>query len=247
MVFAEIAMRDEIYRRKLEKIEPFQFNEKVAHAFNDMASRSIPLYWESQTALAKLVCQSYKKKGIVYDLGCSTGNSLKAILGEPGGRQIKMVGIDNSFSMCRQARLNIDLFVEASQIPIICQDILLANLKNTEIVILNYVCQFFRPDEKKLLIKKIYDALPKSGLLIICEKLEIEDANMSQMFTKLYYDFKESKGYSQLEISQKRDALENVLQPLSLSDLSRLLKSSGFSSWEVFFKWFNFAGIVAIK
>ncbi len=50
-----------------------------------------------------------------------------------------------------------------------------------------------------------------------------------------------------MEISQKREALENVLIPYRLDENKQLLIRNGFAYLDVFYKWYNFCGIVAVK
>jgi len=54
-------------------------------------------------------------------------------------------------------------------------------------------------------------------------------------------------GYSKLEISQKRAALEKVLLPETLDVHRGRLKKIGFQSIDVWFQCFNFASMVAFK
>jgi len=54
-------------------------------------------------------------------------------------------------------------------------------------------------------------------------------------------------GYSKLEISQKRAALENVLLPETLEAHRSRLDTIGFDAVDVWFQCFNFASMVAFK
>ena len=49
---------------------------------------------------------------------------------------------------------------------------------------------------------------------------------------------KRRAGYSDLEISQKREALENVLVPYKLLENREMLMRAGFRYCDVFFKWY---------
>ena len=85
------------------------------------------------------------------------------------------------------------------------------------------------------------------GVLIISEKIIFPDEKLNQLFIEMYHSFKENRGYSKLEISQKRTALEKVLLPETL-DLHRdRLQKIGFQSVDVWFQCFNFASMVTFK
>jgi tRNA (cmo5U34)-methyltransferase len=107
--------------------------------------------------------------------------------------------------------------------------------------------QFVRPIYRPQLLKKIYDGLQQGGVLIVSEKILAEDSLFNRNFIKYYYDYKRRNNYSDMEISQKREALENILVPYKLSENLTMLKEAGFSHTETFFKWYNFSGFIAIK
>jgi len=85
------------------------------------------------------------------------------------------------------------------------------------------------------------------GVLILSEKIKFADAEQQALMTELYMEFKRANGYSELEISQKRSALENVLLPDTLETHQERLKLAGFSESLVWFQNFVFASILAVK
>jgi tRNA (cmo5U34)-methyltransferase len=115
------------------------------------------------------------------------------------------------------------------------------------VVILCLTLQFVRPLYRERLIKRIFDGLVKGGVLIVSEKILAEDSLFNRNFIKYYYDYKRRNHYSEMEISQKREALENVLIPYKLSENIKMFREAGFSHIETFFKWYNFSGFIAIK
>ena len=107
--------------------------------------------------------------------------------------------------------------------------------------------QFIRPLHREKLVRDIVDGLNENGCLILVEKVLGEDSLFNRQFIKYYYDYKARVGYSELEIRQKREALENVLIPYKLLENRELLLRSGFRYVDTFFKWYNFCGMVAVK
>ncbi len=114
-------------------------------------------------------------------------------------------------------------------------------------MVLCLTLQFVRPIYREQLIRKIYEGLTSGGVLILVEKILTENSNLNRDFIDYYYDYKRRNHYSELEISQKREALENVLIPYKLSENVTMLKNSGFATTETFFKWYNFTGLIAFK
>ena len=239
--------KDEVFKDKYSKPSDFKFNSQVAGVFDDMVNRSVPFYEEIQRMIGELAADHCVEGSIIYDLGCSTGTTLLYI-DQTVPHHIQFIGIDDSPDMlnkCRQKMLdlnlkrNFDLSVADlnDKVPI----------KNACVVILCLTLQFVRPMNREKLLKQIFDGLNPGGALILVEKILAEDTNFNRDFIKYYYDMKRRHNYSELEISQKREALENVLIPYKSSENIALLRDTGFQPCEVFFKWYNFTGIIAKK
>lgn len=242
----QMSDRDNIFRSKLENIEPFQFNENVANVFDDMVDRSIPNYQEIHRIIIDLVTRYYKGTGTIYDLGCSTGTTIalleKAFVEQ--NRPIKFVGIDTSPSMIKKAQEKCHFVREVQFLE---KDISEVDFNMAQVFILNYTLQFFKIEGRLQLLKSIYNSLPSGGILILSEKIKSQSSHMQDCITDLYYDFKRRNGYSELEISQKREALENVLNPMTPEEQIDLIKSAGFEETEMLFRWYNFASYLAVK
>jgi tRNA (cmo5U34)-methyltransferase len=100
---------------------------------------------------------------------------------------------------------------------------------------------------RERLMRQVYNALNPGGCVILVEKVLGESSHLNRLFIQHYYEMKRTKGYSEMEISQKREALENVLIPYRLTENLDLLAEIGFSEEDTFFKWYNFCGIIAVK
>jgi tRNA (cmo5U34)-methyltransferase len=96
-------------------------------------------------------------------------------------------------------------------------------------------------------IRWIYRNLVDGGVLIVTEKILVNNGDLNHRFVELYHEFKRSQGYSEPEILRKREALENVLIPYRLEDNIELFRRNGFAMVETFFQWLNFAGFLCVK
>ena len=114
-------------------------------------------------------------------------------------------------------------------------------------VLLILALQFVRPFNRERLIRGICDGLEENGCLLLVEKVLGEHSTFNRLFIKHYYEMKRRNGYTELEIAQKREALENVLIPYRLKENRELLHGQGFRYVDVFFKWYNFCGMLAVK
>jgi tRNA (cmo5U34)-methyltransferase len=238
--------KDEYFKEK-EKPFDFKFSANVAKVFDDMVSRSVPFYGEIQRMTAELAASHAKENTLVYDLGCSTGTTMIGLdtLVNPN---ITFVGVDDSKEMLDKCRQKLDELGIKRKVELRCAD-LTNNLvvENSSVVVLCLTLQFIRPVYREQLLKNIYAGINNGGVLILIEKILAEESNFNRDFIDYYYNYKRRNNYSELEISQKREALENVLVPYKLSENISLLRDVGFSHCETFFKWFNFAGLIATK
>jgi tRNA (cmo5U34)-methyltransferase len=241
--------RDEIFRDPNRQRNDFVFDAGVAEAFDDMLDRSVPHYREQQQMICSLGQSLWRKETVLYDLGCSNGNTLVGLGQElPAAR---LVGYDNSVPMLQQAQGNLAAHGLSDRIELRHADLNgeLSNmpLENAGMVTLCWTLQFVRPLRRDNLIRWIYEALADEGALIVTEKILTGNGHMNRFFIDLYYDFKRQRGYSDLEIARKREALENVLVPYRLDENVDLFRRNGFQIVEPFFQWFNFAGFLCIK
>lgn len=234
-------MRDEVFKTPINK--QFEFDENVANVFDDMINRSVPFYDLSRNLVYEILKLRLKEGDFVYDLGCSTGNFLFGLQDKISG--LNLVGIDNSNAMIKKA-ISKNL-AYGFDIKFIEDDILQADFNGANAVILNYTLQFIRPLKRQNFVKKIYDNLAKDGIFIFSEKILYEDKNFCLDIIKIYENYKKNKGYSRIEITQKRQALENVLVPFTQNENLLMTKEAGFNFVEIVFKWANFATFLAIK
>ncbi len=234
-------MKDTIFEKPISK--QFEFDDSVASVFDDMLSRSVPHYKLALDLSVRFALDYATKNKIVYDLGCSTGTVLLELF--RSNKDLKLIGIDSSEAMLKLAQNKSNAF--GANLNLICGDILNEKFESCDVVISNYTLQFIRPLVRDDLVKKIFDALDVGGVFIFSEKVITEDKKLHNLFIQEYYDYKRKQGYSDFEIAQKREALENVLIPYSEDENKQMVLKAGFSKVETIFKWVNFATFIAIK
>lgn len=231
------------------RIEDFNFGGETAAVFDDMLERSVPFYTEQQRMVSEIAADFAAPDTAIYDLGCSTGTSFLRIdpLLDPDFA-VRFVGIDSSPEMLHKADEKLASARLAHKYEL-CLGDLNAGVEtpNASVVLLVLTLQFVRPLYRETLIRNVHRGLVENGCLILVEKVLGESSTYNQLFIKHYYELKRRNGYSDLEISQKREALENVLVPYRLEENRELLRAAGFRNIDVFFKWYNFCGIVAMK
>lgn len=236
--------RDRVFAKSLSEIKAFEFNEAVVDVFQDMISRSVPGY-PLLLRMIDLYAAIFIQPGSrVYDLGCSVGDATLLIAERSADIDCELIAVDNSPAMIEQCRKQ-----HASRFGIDwrCEDIQQTVIDKASMVVLNLTLQFLPPEERQNLLEKIFRGLNSGGVLVLSEKVEFEDDNENERMRELHQAFKKTMGYSDLEISQKRTALENVLVPDGESVHMNRLREIGFAEVYQCFRCFNFTSFLAIK
>ena len=239
--------KDKVFAQKQTTITPFRFNEKVARVFDDMLVRSVPFYGEALKQQARMSLRYYRPGTRIYDLGCSHGNLGMLIMDVFRETPFNMTAVDSSIPMidkyCRRIADN----KKQGKIDLVCGYMEDIRIENASVVVVNLTLQFLSPEKRDEMVKTIYKGLIPGGILLLTEKTLHPDPRLNELEQEFYCQFKRENGYSDLEISQKRDALEKVLVPESVADHEDRILSSGFSLFNVWLKWFNFTSMLAIK
>lgn len=239
--------KDRVFADKKKEIKPFEFNQKVAQVFNDMLNRSVPLYQENILRLAQLARYFYKPGSRMYDLGCSNGNLGIQILTLFENQRFEMIGVDNSNPMIEKYSQRLKKFMHPDRIELICDRMENIVIRNASVVFINLTLQFLDVDARDGMIRSVYEGLLPGGVLLMTEKTVHPEKELDELEKLIYQAFKRENGYSELEISQKREALEKVLVPDTVNTHMARLKQAGFSKVDVWLKWFNFCSMIAVK
>ncbi len=243
--------RDEIFSKDDLEAEPFRFNAAVAEVFPDMLERSIPGYRASLEAIGSLAARYVSEGSACYDLGCSLGAATLAMRQAIRVAGTRIVAVDNSEAMIERCREIVAAEVASAPdgpaVELVLGDVRDVEVTDASMVVLNYTLQFVPPDARDELLAGIARGLRPGGLLVLGEKVVDEDPHMEALLVDLYHEHKRRNDYSALEIARKRTALENVLMPETVSAHRRRLEAAGFGNVAVWFRYFNFVSIVAIK
>ncbi len=238
---------DKVFKKKIKRLEDFDFGKKTAEVFDDMLDRSVPFYAEMQRMIKETAAEFAAEGTNVYDLGCSTGTTF-LVLDKSLPKGVTLVGVDSSKEMLEKARSKLSAARVGHPYKLLCQDLNKGiRVSNASVVIMNLTLQFIRPLYRQRAISAIAEGLNDGGCLILIEKVLSPNSTINRLFIKFYYDFKKRNGYSEMEIAQKREALENVLIPYHFDENRELLLKNGFKGCDMFFRWYNFCGIIALK
>jgi len=239
--------KDSLYASPLGEISAFKFDEAVVKVFPDMIQRSVPGYSTIISAIGLLAARFAKEDSVCYDLGCSLGAATLAMRQQIKAKNCRIVAVDCSVAMVEQCRQNLLASSGGVEVEVLRADIRDIAISNASVVVLNFTLQFIPLADRAAFLATIYRGLLPGGILILSEKLAFDDARQQALQIDMHHLFKKAQGYSELEISQKRSALENVLIPETFAAHQQRLKAAGFSSAEVWFQYFNFASMIALK
>jgi len=242
--------QDHLFVSSCSGSSDFQFSTEVAEVFDDMATRSIPFYVEQQRMIQEIAKKFALEGTNVYDLGCATATTLvnlSQMIPECAG----FIGYDNSLAMLEYAKGKVREKKLDDRIDLrfgdLDGDLVTRPLENAGLVTLCWTLQFIRPMHRDRVIRWIYESLSDGGALIMTEKILTQDTHTSRLFIDTYYSFKRRNGYSDNEITRKREALENVLVPYTIGENVEMIRRNGFAIADTFFQWYNFAAFLCLK
>lgn len=238
--------QDDIFRKRDTSPGSFVFDEKVAAVFPDMLRRSIPGYETTIEAIAAAAARYVTPGSNCYDLGCSLGAATLAMQRGIRAADCRIIAADSAPAMVERCRKTLALVDSATKVTVVQEDIRHLDIDNASMVVLNYTLQFVPPDDRLTLLKKIHAGMHRDGVLVLSEKVAADDPAIDRLLIELHHDFKRANNYSDLEISRKRTALENVLIPETTQAHLDRLGSAGFRHAGVWMQQFNFLSIIAI-
>jgi tRNA (cmo5U34)-methyltransferase len=242
----EDSQQDRLYAERQAEIAEFVFDERVAAVFPDMIQRSVPGYPTIINMIGTLAAQRVIAGSNCYDLGCSLGAAALAIRRGLSERPCRIIAVDNSLAMLQRARQLLQP-LQGAPIDLICADIQDIGIRRASLVVLNFTLQFVPLERRVALLQSIHDGMLPGGILVLSEKIRLPSTAADSLFVAMHHAFKRTQGYSELEISQKRTALDRVLVPETLEAHKRRLGRVGFNTVEVWFQCFNFVSLVACK
>ncbi len=239
--------KDSIYANPLQEIGDFSFDSQVVDVFPDMIRRSVPGYNTIINAIGLLTGKFAQHDSYCYDLGCSLGAATLSMRQQIEAENCTIIAVDNSQAMIEQLQDNLFANTGHVHVETRCADVRNIDVQRASVVVVNFTLQFIPLADRHALLSKIYRGMLPGGILIISEKIQFNDACQQNLQTEMHHAFKKAQGYSDLEISQKRTALENVLIPETFAQHQQRLLEVGFNSAEQWFQYFNFVSMVALK
>ncbi|PLA75305.1 carboxy-S-adenosyl-L-methionine synthase CmoA [Hydrogenovibrio sp. SC-1] len=240
-------MKDTLYAQQYEAVGAFQFDDSVVAVFPDMIQRSVPGYQTILTGIGELTAQYARPNSHLYDLGCSLGAATLTMRRKAPFANCKVIGIDTSQPMIERAQEHLDGFHSDVAVELICGDMTTLPIENASVIVLNFTLQFIEPSLRQTLLTRLYEGLNPGGILILSEKVHFESPDLQNAIEHLHLQFKRANGYSELEIAQKRAALENVLQSDTAETHLQRFAKAGFQTAGCWFQAYNFMSFLAIK
>ncbi len=238
---------DTLFAEPVGQVTPFNFDANVASVFPDMIQRSVPGYEAILSMIGDMAERYVQDDSVCYDLGCSLGAATLSIRHGIQANHCRIVGVDNSPAMIERCQRVIETDSATIPVELFCEDISDIAINNASMVVLNFTLQFIEPAARQAMLQKIYNGLRPGGVLILSEKIHFDNHSHQTLMTELYHNFKRLNGYSDLEIAQKRTALENVLRTDSIDTHRQRLQLCGFESADLWFQCFTFCSLIAIK
>jgi tRNA (cmo5U34)-methyltransferase len=241
-----VTIKDSIYASE-QQVKDFSFDQNVVEVFPDMIQRSVPGYATIVSTMGKLAGQYAQSNSNLYDLGCSLGAVTLSMRRNIRTDNSNIIAVDNSQAMVERCKVHLQGFKSDVPVTVTLGYINELEIQSASVVAMNFTLQFIPHAQRQAVLEKIYANLKPGGVLLLSEKIKAENEQCDNLLIDLHHDFKRHNGYSELEISQKRTAIENVMRPDTLSTHTQRLSDIGFSQTQVWYQCFNFCSMVAIK
>ena len=238
---------DSLFSAPIANLGDWTFDDRVAEVFPDMIQRSVPGYSTIISMIGMLAERFARPGSQVYDLGCSLGAATLAMRRAINSGECRIIAVDNSAAMTERCRRHLDAFRAATPVDVIQADIRDIPIGNASLVVLNFTLQFLAPEDRQPVLDRVFAGLNPGGAVVLSEKLSFQDGEIGDLLFNMHHDFKRANGYSELEISQKRSMLENVMLTDSVETHKERLQRAGFGHAEIWFQCFNFGSLIAIK
>lgn len=238
---------DRLYASPLDEIVDFQFDETVANVFADMINRSVPGYGTIINMIGVLASHFVKPASRCYDLGCSLGAATLSMRQRISVADVQLIAVDNAEAMISRFQQILERSPQGLPVELVCADLRDVKISDASMVVMNFTLQFVPRENRQAVLQGIFDGLLPGACLVLSEKLHFEQAKQESFERDMHLLFKKLNGYSELEIAQKRSALENVLLTETAEQHQQRLLDIGFSQVWPWFQCFNFASFIAIK
>jgi tRNA (cmo5U34)-methyltransferase len=242
-----VKKHDNIYANPLSKVADFKFDESVVDVFPDMIQRSVPGYETIIHTIGELAKSAVSDNSNVYDLGCSLGAASLSIARATQDKTFNIIGVDSSEAMVERCKRVVQAFTLTNPITIEQAYAQEVEITNASMVVMNFTLQFIPPADRAALLSKIYEGLNPGGILVLSEKIRHPTLRGNELLIDLHHQFKRDNGYSELEVSQKRAALEKVMLTDTFEEHETRLKNAGFSDVVMWYKCYNFTSLIAVK
>jgi tRNA (cmo5U34)-methyltransferase len=238
-------MRDTLYHQQDVPTASFEFNEAVAKVFPDMIARSVPGYAATLRLIGSIADRYVTPGSRVFDLGCSLGAASFSVQRQLGDRA-EITAVDLSAPMIDALKQTLAAEGIRSIHPCL-QDVRETEIQDATLSLLNFTLQFVPVADRLGLLSRIAKGTRPGGVLVLSEKVAFEDPVVQEEMRMLHEAFKKENGYSELEISRKRNAIEKVLIPESIATHQARLKEAGFTRSQVWLQCFNFVSLLAFR
>ena len=238
---------DNLFAKSRALTTGFRFDEQVVKVFPDMITRSVPGY-ELVIPMTGMLARRYAQPHTnIYDLGCSLGATSLAMSFAVQTAGTKIIAVDNSEAMVSRFKHTLNDNQGGIPVEIHLENMVDTNIENASVVVLNFTLQFLDREQRQALINRISAGMNPGGALVISEKICFENEQEQNDQTNWHHDFKRTQGYSDLEIAQKRNALEDVLRPETEAAHMERFKQAGLRNSQRWFQCFSFVSYIAFK
>lgn len=180
---------------------------RVASGFDRHVREQLPWYDLVTGALAHFVRHYLPEKGLVYDLGASTGNVGRAVSDILVFRDARLIPVEPSRQMA-------DQYAGPGKPFLVCSPAESVDFEPCDVVVLFLSLMFVPVKNRVALLKKAFAALRAGGALLVVDKVEPPAGYPGTVMRRLTLAGKRAAGVPAEEIVSKELSLSGVQRPL---------------------------------
>lgn len=220
----------------------WKFDESVVPIFDEHVNQSVPMYEEIHNLIGDISTWYLLDGTNMYDIGTSTGKVIHTLKNKHPSKKVNYIGIDNSKEMIEKVSNNLP------DAKFIYEDVTEGfEFKNASLITSVLTMQFIQEDKRQYIINNVYEGLNKGSAFILVEKVIGNNSRFNEIWNDLYHELKLKNGLSEKHVFDKARAIRGIMKPYTVQENTDLLKNAGFKDIDMFFKWNNFVGFIAVK
>lgn len=194
--------------------------------FDAHVRQHLPWYDLAADAVALIAKHYIPKGGLIYDIGCSTGNIGRSLGETIEAREAHLIGIDNCADMAK-----------AYQAPgeLVITDASAYEFERFDVAVMFLTLMFMPVAERSIFIQRLRSQLKPGGAIIIFDRCVAPTGYEATVMMRMIWHGKLRAGVSFAELAEKEMRLAGIQRPIEQQELGgevlEIFRFADFAGW----------------